>query len=61
MLPFDELGLQAAVCFTSSLAGMAVYMKLYCPNGRCCHTSDVRSLLEYKKRLISLETEKENR
>lgn len=61
MLPLTDIGLQATVSFVSSLAGMALYMKMFCPNGRCCHTSEVRALLECKKKVKSLESEKETR
>ena len=61
MEPFESLGLQAFVSFTSSLVGMAVYMYMFCPNHRCCHTTEVRALLECKKKVKSLESDNENR
>jgi len=55
------LGFQASISFFSSMAGMAVYMWFYCPNRRCCRTSEVRSLLETKTNVKTCESKKENR
>jgi len=61
MEPLESLTLQAAVNFFSSMAGMAVFMYMYCPNHRCCRTTDIRSLLECENKLKSLESDKKTR
>ena len=60
LIPTNE-AFQGLFDFTASFLGMAVYMKLYCPNGRCCHRDAVTELLECTKRLKSVELKKESR
>ena len=45
----DVLGIQAAISFFSSMAGMAVYMYIFCPNRRCCNMSRVRNACEQQQ------------
>jgi len=60
-MELEQLTFQSLTGFLSSIAGMAVYMYMFCPNRRCCHTSEVRELLECKEKVKCLEFEKGSR